>query len=121
MNQCITARPLAELTLAPAAPASASSKTSCDEAVDESDAGGEHTHAGQADGERRPLAEAVGSSPQRRSVKIGPIQTVDERDPDLRQREVESSRSAGASTGGLISTAENAVAPAVPAARTAQR
>ena len=120
-NQCITARPLAELTLEPAALASASKNTSATKSS---------TKATPATSRPIPARPTVSdhrspkrsaASPQRRSVQIGPSQTLASAIPTSVSVRSNSSWRVGASTGGLSSTAEYAVAPAVPAARTAQR
>ena len=54
-------------------------------------------------------------------MKIRPTQTLASAIPTLRQREVELLLEGRCEHRGLSSTAEYAVAPAVPAARTAQR
>ena len=80
-NHCITARPLAALTLAPIAPATVSSTTSIsnEPAQPAAAASTPHPASPLASTSRSPIRSA--SSPHGSSVRIGPIQTVESASP----------------------------------------
>ena len=87
-NHCITARPLAALTLAPIAPATVSSTTSMLERARPTRRGREHSASGEPAREHEPLADPVREQPPRQQRQDRPDPDGREREPDLRQRQV---------------------------------
>ena len=120
-NHCMTARPLAAFTLAPAAPARASS-------VPRTAALGANaapaTHPAQP---ARPAAmtslspNRSAASPQGRSVSVPPTQAAASRTPTPESESPYSSRSVGASTGRPTKRTAALAIAVEPAASTAQR
>ena len=86
-NQCMTARPLDEFTLAPAAPASASRHEQRAEALGERRADDERRARRQSDGQHDPLPEAVrGETPRQQGQRRAhPLRR--EQDADLAERQ----------------------------------
>ena len=117
----MTARPLAALTLAPAAPARKISAISGQNPSAEPAATNAPAQkvSPVASTNRSPRRSA--SRPQGSSVSSVPIQRLSSTTPTCRRLSECSSRRAGASTGSPMITAENEVWAAVPAARTSQR
>ena len=103
----MTARPLAAFTLAPSAPAIVSSATSSQNEPAQPAAATSTPHPA------RPLASTIRSpirsesSPQGRSVAIGPIHTLEKATPTALSDRSYRSCSAGPRTGSPIRTAEN--------------
>ena len=117
----MTARPLAELTLAPAAPASASSTYERRERLRVARCREEAGGAEQAEREHDALAEAVRGEPPREQRQGRAEPGRREHDADLAEREADSSRRAGAMTASPKVIAEKLVCESVPAASTAHR
>ena len=120
-NQCMTARPLAELTLAPAPPARASRTMS------ERKSGAYAAPARKAAQAPRPSPSTT-RSPKRSAamphgsmVRRAPTHSAASSTPIWPSDRPYSSRSVGTSTGSPIPNAEKLVCAMVPAARTAQR
>ena len=87
-NQCITARPLAEFTLAPAPPASASRTTSDSKLGRVRGADEEAGAAAEAEAEHDPLAEPIRRDPPRKQRHARPDPLGREQHADLGEREV---------------------------------
>ena len=117
----MTARPLAALTLAPAAPArkrrtnSETNSVAC-AAPTSAAAQAPSPSASTSRSPRRSAKRPHGSS-----VNNEPSQNASRAKPTLTRLRSNSLRIAGASTGSPISTAANEVCAAVPAASTSQR
>ena len=120
-NQDMTARPLAELTLAPAPPAAPRSTTTAAK-LDVNAIGA--ARAAQmprpaARTRRSPMRSA--SRPHGKSVPIGPTHGAAITTPTWVRLRPKSLRSAGARTAGAVRSARYAAWAPVPAARTAHR
>jgi hypothetical protein len=120
-NHCITALPLAAFTLAPAAPARPTSRISDPNPAAEPAPTSAAAHASRplASTSRSPTRSA--STPHGSSVNSVPTQRLSSTTPTWTSESECASRSAGASTGSPMITAEKEVCAAVPAARTSQR
>ena len=120
-NHCMTARPLAALTLAPAAPARKISAISQSnpEAEPAATSATAQSVSPVPSTSRSPRRSA--SRPHGSSVTSVPIQRLSSTTPICTRLSEWASRSAGASTGRPMITAENEVWAAVPAASTSQR
>ena len=120
-NQCITARPLAALTLAPSAPAATRRSTSCAKpeaipthprAIAEVESPSGRTTRSPMRSVRRPHGKSVGVIPIPNAASVTPVS------PRLRPN---CCRNSGASTATLIAAAATVACAAVPTASTTQR
>ena len=122
-NQCMTARPLADWTLAPASPANASSAPSARErpcALTGRDQ--RRAAAAEPDDEHEPLAEAVGrKAPRDQAETSDPTSELEMRNPVCASDRSSRSRRNGAITATPNQIAEYVACANVPAARMTQR
>jgi hypothetical protein len=118
-NHCMTARPLAALTLAPAALARKSSVSSVRNSPAHPAAAARIPQAPSPVPRTTRSPTRSASRPQASSVRIVPTHRLASRTPSCDRLRSSSSRSFGARTDGPMNSAEFAVAAAVPAARTA--
>ena len=120
-NQCMTARPLAALALATSAPTTASRTTSCSNvSTTPTPASATVATASPSGSTSRSPARSV-RRPQGRSAGVMPIAGAARTTPIWASVSPKSTRSCGASTATLNSTAATVACAAVPTARTTHR